>query len=125
MLIFAQLKLNPLESTRQAKLLLQSCRGEGVKQHLRPLPPRFVGTIRWLPLQPQRALLPLGLFPTSPSRNPKGARVQARPPWKQGGGQVGSEEDKIKAAMENGVLIVTVPKEEIKKTAIKSTEISG
>lgn len=32
--------------------------------------------------------------------------------------------DKIKAAMENGVLIVTVPKEEIKKTAIKSTEIS-
>ena len=33
--------------------------------------------------------------------------------------------DKIKEAMENGVLIVTVPKEEIKKTAIKSTEISG
>lgn len=34
--------------------------------------------------------------------------------------------DKIKLSiMENGVLIVTVPKEEIKKTAIKSTEISG
>lgn len=34
--------------------------------------------------------------------------------------------DKIKLSiMENGVLIVTVPKEEMKKTAIKSTEISG
>ncbi|KAJ0979593.1 hypothetical protein J5N97_015067 [Dioscorea zingiberensis] len=33
--------------------------------------------------------------------------------------------DKVKAAMENGVLTVTVPKEEVKKPEIKSIEISG
>jgi HSP20 family protein len=33
--------------------------------------------------------------------------------------------DQIKAAMENGVLTVTVPKEEVKKPEIKSIEISG
>ncbi|KAF3321082.1 class I heat shock protein-like protein [Carex littledalei] len=33
--------------------------------------------------------------------------------------------DQIKAAMENGVLTVTVPKEEVKKPAIKSIDISG
>ncbi|XP_048323786.2 18.5 kDa class I heat shock protein [Ziziphus jujuba] len=33
--------------------------------------------------------------------------------------------DQIKAAMENGVLTVTVPKEEVKKPDIKSIEISG
>ncbi|KAJ0985808.1 hypothetical protein J5N97_004164 [Dioscorea zingiberensis] len=33
--------------------------------------------------------------------------------------------DQMKAAMENGVLTVTVPKEEVKKPQIKSIEISG
>ncbi|GMN23965.1 hypothetical protein TIFTF001_000348 [Ficus carica] len=33
--------------------------------------------------------------------------------------------DQIKAAMENGVLTVTVPKEEVKKPDVKSVEISG
>ncbi|KAF4374292.1 hypothetical protein F8388_002190 [Cannabis sativa] len=33
--------------------------------------------------------------------------------------------DQIKAAMENGVLTVTIPKEEIKKPDVKSIEISG
>ncbi|KAM3739907.1 hypothetical protein ACB098_08G058600 [Castanea mollissima] len=33
--------------------------------------------------------------------------------------------DQIKAAMENGVLIVTVPKEEVKKPDVKAIEISG
>ncbi|KAK7814678.1 17.5 kda class i heat shock protein [Quercus suber] len=33
--------------------------------------------------------------------------------------------DEIKAAMENGVLTVTVPKEEVKKPDVKATEISG
>ena len=33
--------------------------------------------------------------------------------------------DKIKAAMENGVLTVTVPKVEVKKSDVKSIEISG
>ncbi|KAL5580885.1 hypothetical protein UlMin_013327 [Ulmus minor] len=33
--------------------------------------------------------------------------------------------DQIKAAMDNGVLTVTVPKEEVKKPDVKSIEISG
>ncbi|XP_078171330.1 18.1 kDa class I heat shock protein-like [Carex rostrata] len=33
--------------------------------------------------------------------------------------------DQIKAAMENGVLTVTVPKEEVKKPEVKSIDISG
>lgn len=33
--------------------------------------------------------------------------------------------DQVKAAMENGVLTVTVPKEEIKNPEVKSVEISG
>ncbi|CAK9135706.1 unnamed protein product [Ilex paraguariensis] len=33
--------------------------------------------------------------------------------------------EQIKAAMENGVLTVTVPKEEVKKPDVKSIEISG
>ena len=33
--------------------------------------------------------------------------------------------DQIKASMENGVLIVTVPKVEVKKPDVKSIEISG
>ena len=33
--------------------------------------------------------------------------------------------DQVKAAMENGVLTVTVPKEEVKKPDVKSVEISG
>ncbi|KAL2541670.1 17.6 kDa class I heat shock protein 3 [Abeliophyllum distichum] len=33
--------------------------------------------------------------------------------------------DQIKASMENGVLIVTVPKEEVKKPDVKAIEISG
>ncbi|KAH7542341.1 hypothetical protein FEM48_Zijuj02G0063200 [Ziziphus jujuba var. spinosa] len=33
--------------------------------------------------------------------------------------------DQIKAAMENGVLTITVPKEELKKPDVKSIEISG
>ncbi|KAI0512166.1 hypothetical protein KFK09_012804 [Dendrobium nobile] len=33
--------------------------------------------------------------------------------------------DGVKAAMENGVLTVTVPKEEVKKPEVKSIEISG
>ncbi|XP_078170003.1 18.2 kDa class I heat shock protein-like [Carex rostrata] len=33
--------------------------------------------------------------------------------------------DQVKAAMENGVLTVTVPKEEVKKPAAKTIEISG
>ncbi|KAF3326088.1 class I heat shock protein-like protein [Carex littledalei] len=33
--------------------------------------------------------------------------------------------DQIKAAMENGVLTITVPKEEVKKPEIKSIDISG
>ncbi|CAH9098219.1 unnamed protein product [Cuscuta epithymum] len=33
--------------------------------------------------------------------------------------------DQVKASMENGVLTVTVPKEEVKKPEIKSIEISG
>ncbi|KAM3692047.1 hypothetical protein ACJW31_08G058500 [Castanea mollissima] len=33
--------------------------------------------------------------------------------------------DQIKAAMENGVLTVTVPKEEVKKPDVKAIEISG
>ncbi|XAR60675.1 hypothetical protein NMG60_11034143 [Bertholletia excelsa] len=33
--------------------------------------------------------------------------------------------DQVKASMENGVLTVTVPKEEVKKTDVKSIEISG
>ena len=35
------------------------------------------------------------------------------------------EMDQIKAAMENGVLTVTVPKVEVKKTDVKAIEISG
>ncbi|PON80930.1 Small heat shock protein HSP [Trema orientale] len=33
--------------------------------------------------------------------------------------------DQVKAAMENGVLTVTVPKEEVKKPDVRSVEISG
>ncbi|XP_042486103.1 17.8 kDa class I heat shock protein-like [Macadamia integrifolia] len=33
--------------------------------------------------------------------------------------------DEVKAAMENGVLTVTVPKEEVKKPEVKAIEISG
>ncbi|PKU66789.1 17.7 kDa class I heat shock protein [Dendrobium catenatum] len=33
--------------------------------------------------------------------------------------------DDVKAAMENGVLTVTVPKEEVKKPEVKSIKISG
>ena len=33
--------------------------------------------------------------------------------------------DQIKAAMENGVLTVTVPKAEVKKSDVKAIEISG
>lgn len=33
--------------------------------------------------------------------------------------------DQVKAAMENGVLTVTVPKEWVKKPSVKSIEISG
>ncbi|KAF9624595.1 hypothetical protein IFM89_012017 [Coptis chinensis] len=33
--------------------------------------------------------------------------------------------DEVKASMENGVLTVTVPKEEVKKSEVKSVEISG
>lgn len=33
--------------------------------------------------------------------------------------------DQVKAAMENGVLTVTVPKEGVKKASVKSIEISG
>ncbi|KAJ6819232.1 17.8 kDa class I heat shock protein-like [Iris pallida] len=33
--------------------------------------------------------------------------------------------DQVKAAMENGVLTVTVPKEEVKKPEVKSIDISG
>ncbi|GMP23230.1 hypothetical protein CsSME_00000907 [Camellia sinensis var. sinensis] len=33
--------------------------------------------------------------------------------------------DRVKATMENGVLTVTVPKEEVKKPEVKSIEISG
>jgi HSP20 family molecular chaperone IbpA len=33
--------------------------------------------------------------------------------------------DQVKASMENGVLTVTVPKEEIKKPDVKAIEISG
>ena len=33
--------------------------------------------------------------------------------------------DKVKASMENGVLTVTVPKEEVKKADVKNIQISG
>jgi HSP20 family protein len=33
--------------------------------------------------------------------------------------------DQVKASMENGVLTVTVPKEEIKKPGVNAIEISG
>ena len=33
--------------------------------------------------------------------------------------------DQVKAAMENGVLTVTIPKAEVKKSDVKSIEISG
>ena len=33
--------------------------------------------------------------------------------------------EEVKASMENGVLTVTVPKEEVKKPAVKAIEISG
>ncbi|GJU82246.1 17.3 kDa class I heat shock protein-like protein, partial [Tanacetum coccineum] len=33
--------------------------------------------------------------------------------------------DQIKAGMENGVLTITVPKEEVKKPDVKSIQISG
>ncbi|XP_051122846.1 17.4 kDa class I heat shock protein-like [Andrographis paniculata] len=33
--------------------------------------------------------------------------------------------EQVKAAMENGVLTVTVPKEEVKKTEVKAVDISG
>nr|XP_043632836.1 17.3 kDa class I heat shock protein-like [Erigeron canadensis] len=33
--------------------------------------------------------------------------------------------DQVKAAMENGVLTITVPKEEVKKPSVKSIDISG
>ncbi|XP_042383833.1 16.9 kDa class I heat shock protein 2-like [Zingiber officinale] len=33
--------------------------------------------------------------------------------------------DQVKASMENGVLTVTIPKEEVKKPEVKSIEISG
>ncbi|KAH0461239.1 hypothetical protein IEQ34_008814 [Dendrobium chrysotoxum] len=36
-----------------------------------------------------------------------------------------SRPDGVKAAMENGVLTVTVPKEDVKKSVVKSIEISG
>ena len=36
-----------------------------------------------------------------------------------------AEMDQVKAAMENGVLIVTVPKVEVKKSDVNSIEISG
>ncbi|XP_073298425.1 17.3 kDa class I heat shock protein-like [Primulina huaijiensis] len=37
----------------------------------------------------------------------------------------GAKVEEIKAAMENGVLTVTVPKEEIKKPQVKAIDISG
>ncbi|KAK3163815.1 hypothetical protein QOZ80_1AG0008670 [Eleusine coracana subsp. coracana] len=37
----------------------------------------------------------------------------------------GAKTDQVHAAMENGVLTVTVPKEEIKKPQVKAIEISG
>jgi HSP20 family protein len=33
--------------------------------------------------------------------------------------------DQVKASMENGLLTVTVPKEEVKKHDVKAIEISG
>ena len=33
--------------------------------------------------------------------------------------------DQVKASMENGVLTVTVPKEEVKKPDVKAIDISG
>ena len=33
--------------------------------------------------------------------------------------------EQVKAAMENGVLTVTVPKEEVKKPEVKAIDISG
>ncbi|CAM8919506.1 unnamed protein product [Rhodiola kirilowii] len=33
--------------------------------------------------------------------------------------------DEVKASMENGVLTVTVPKQEMKKPEVKAIEISG
>jgi len=33
--------------------------------------------------------------------------------------------NEVKASMENGVLTVTVPKEEVKKADVKSIQISG
>lgn len=33
--------------------------------------------------------------------------------------------DQIKASMENGVLTVTIPKDEVKKPDVKSIQISG
>ncbi|KAK1322473.1 hypothetical protein QJS10_CPA03g02515 [Acorus calamus] len=37
----------------------------------------------------------------------------------------GAKVDQVKAAMENGVLTVTVPKEELKKPEVKAIDISG
>ncbi|KAK1256492.1 hypothetical protein QJS04_geneDACA018889 [Acorus gramineus] len=37
----------------------------------------------------------------------------------------GAKVDQVKAAMENGVLTVTVPKEEVKKPEVKAIDISG
>ncbi|KAJ6762114.1 17.8 KDA CLASS I HEAT SHOCK PROTEIN-LIKE [Salix koriyanagi] len=40
-------------------------------------------------------------------------------------GERNVEVDQVKASMENGVLTVTVPKEEVKKPDVKAIEISG
>ncbi|RVW60761.1 17.5 kDa class I heat shock protein [Vitis vinifera] len=39
--------------------------------------------------------------------------------------QISGERNEVKASMENGVLTMTVPKEEVKKAEIKAIEIFG
>lgn len=68
----------------------------------------------------------LKLKPCSTSPRPSSYLSKADLPGSKKDVKLEVKIDKIKSSiMENGVLIVTVPKEEIKKTAIKSTEISG
>lgn len=54
---------------------------------------------------------------------PRRAEQREVPPQVQAAGN--AKTDQVKASLENGVLTVTIPKEEEKKPEIKPVEISG
>ncbi|MED6140133.1 hypothetical protein PIB30_090165 [Stylosanthes scabra] len=73
-------------------------------------------------------------FPSSLTSSENSAFVNTRVDWKETPEAhvfkadlpgLKKEEVKVKAAMENGVLTVTVPKAEVKKPDVKPIQISG